>query len=508
MLCRSGWSSVGTGSTSCGVIIPPYVQNFSSGVPPDCWSRFSGLLGSTLTASTSGWGLTTSNYGLQGNHAKINIWSTSPRYWLVTPLVAISNPTIVSFDLALTDYGNGDPIEDATAQADDRFIVVMSTDNGATWDQTNMVVWNDVTGDYGYSNIPTTGTGYSVNLSHYIGQNILIGFYGESTVSGGDNDLHLGNISINEVQSVSVTGEVCAGYPYAGNGFNISASEVATAGNYTFSRVGRNLVTEVDTVIMLNLTVNPNVITTINAEICSGDVYALNGFNASTTGTFRRNLVAASGCDSTVVLNLTVKGGAVGATDRVQRCQSDMPYTWRGTSYTTGGQYYDTLVSASGCDSIVSLILTVMPEHNVTDQHTIMETDLPFNYMDTVFGTDTKRGVTTHVFKGQTAAGCDSIVTLTLTVLTVGLNNVTDGYFEIYPNPAQREQLITLNANFTEAELEGMVVEVFNSVGECVKTMKPAALPIQFSGFDSSGVYLVRVTTASGRVVYGKVVVR
>ena len=218
--------------------------------------------------------------------------------------------------------------------------------------------------------------------------------------------------------------------------------------------------------------------------------------------------MAASGCDSTVVLNLTVKGGAVGATDRVQRCQSDMPYTWRGTSYTTGGQYYDTLVSASGCDSIVSLILTVMPEHNVTDQHTIMETDLPFNYMDTVFGTDTKRGVTTHVLKRQTAAGCDSIVTLTLTVLTVGLNNVTDGYFEIYPNPAQREQLITLNANFTEAELEGMVVEVFNSVGECVKTMKPTALPIQFSGFDSSGVYLVRVTTASGRVVYGKVVVR
>ena len=161
--------------------------------------------------------------------------------------------------------------------------------------------------------------------------------------------------------------------------------------------------------------------------------------------------------DSTVVLNLTVKGGAVGATDRVDRCISDMPYVWRGTSYNSGGQYYDTLATTTGCDSILTLILTVMPEHNVTDQHTIMETDLPFTYMDTIFGTDTKRGVTTHVLKRQTDAGCDSIVTLTLTVLTVGLNDVTDGYFEIYPNPAQREQLITLNANFTEAELDGKI---------------------------------------------------
>ena len=505
----SPWSSVAVGNTTCGVISAPYYQNFSAGVvPPSCWARYSGALGSALTPATIGWTFNSSGNGLAGNHAKINIYSTGRYYWLVTPEVAISAPTIVSFDLALTDYNNNDPIEDATAQQDDRFIVVMSTDNGLTWDQTNMVVWNDVNGDYGFSSIPTRGTRYSVNLSHYVGQNVLIGFYGESTVSGGDNDLHLGNISINEVQSVNVAGEVCAGYPYTGNGFNIAATDLATAGTYTFSRVGRNLVTEVDTVIMLTMTVNPNVVNTINAEICSGDVYNQNGFNATTTGTFRRNLVAASGCDSTVVLNLTVMGGAVGATDRVDRCISDMPYVWRGTSYNAGGQYYDTLATTTGCDSILTLILTVMPEHNVTDQHTIMETDLPFTYMDTIFGTDTKRGVTTHVLKRQTDAGCDSIVTLTLTVLTVGLNDVTDGYFEIYPNPAQREQLITLNANFTEAELDGMVVEVFNSVGECVKIMRPSALPVQFSGFDSSGVYLVRVTTAAGRVVYGKVVVR
>ena len=128
-------------------------------------------------------------YGWQGPHAKLNIYSTSRHYWLVTPQVSISAPTVGSFYLALTDYNNNDPIEDASAQADDRFIVVMSTDNGVTWDQTNMAVWNDVTGDYGFSSIPTRGTRYSVNLSHYVGQNILIGFYGESTVSGGDNDL-------------------------------------------------------------------------------------------------------------------------------------------------------------------------------------------------------------------------------------------------------------------------------------------------------------------------------
>ena len=51
----SAWSAVATGTTACGIIVPPYTQNFSGGVvPPSCWSRYTGALGSTLTSTTGG----------------------------------------------------------------------------------------------------------------------------------------------------------------------------------------------------------------------------------------------------------------------------------------------------------------------------------------------------------------------------------------------------------------------------------------------------------------------
>jgi len=58
--------------------------------------------------------------------------------------------------------------------------------------------------------------------------------------------------------------------------------------------------------IHLNLSVSPTYIDTINASICQGNTYSLNGFNASTTGIYRDTLQTINGCDSIITLNLTV----------------------------------------------------------------------------------------------------------------------------------------------------------------------------------------------------------
>jgi hypothetical protein len=103
----------------------------------------------------------------------------------------------LTFDLALTDYASADPIEDTTAQADDKFMVIISTDYGATWTAANATVWNNTgDGDYVYNAISHTGDSITISLSQYAGQTIRIAFYGESTASGGDNDLHIANVAV------------------------------------------------------------------------------------------------------------------------------------------------------------------------------------------------------------------------------------------------------------------------------------------------------------------------
>jgi uncharacterized protein YceK len=61
-----------------------------------------------------------------------------------------------------------------------------------------------------------------------------------------------------------------------------------------------------DSVVTLNLIVNPTRTGTINATICSNQTYNFNGVNRNTTGSYLDTFIAVNGCDSVVTLNLTV----------------------------------------------------------------------------------------------------------------------------------------------------------------------------------------------------------
>jgi hypothetical protein len=65
-------------------------------------------------------------------------------------------------------------------------------------------------------------------------------------------------------------------------------------------------------------------------------------------------IVSATGCDSVATLVLTVNP-VVTSTTNTTICSSALPYTWNGINITTAGTYKDTLVSATGCDSCATL---------------------------------------------------------------------------------------------------------------------------------------------------------
>ena len=121
----------------------------------------------------------------------MNIYSTSCKYWLITPEIQLGENMELSFDAAFTAYASSDV---GSPDADDRFIVAVSTD-GNNW--TPLATWGSAANDtYTLNSIPNTGANYTLNLAAYNNQIVRIAFYGESTVSGGDNDLHIDNINV------------------------------------------------------------------------------------------------------------------------------------------------------------------------------------------------------------------------------------------------------------------------------------------------------------------------
>jgi hypothetical protein len=168
------------------------IEHFDVSGVPSGWTRYTGLVDYVLTDSiqlapaTGGWA--TNSYALGQYNMKLNIYGTYVKNWLVTPEFKPSQD--LTFDLALTDYNNSDPIENDTLQADDRFIVLVYADNA--WHI--LREWNNSGSEYVYNTISATGENVTIDLSAYYGKKVKIAFYGESTESGGDNDLHIDNI--------------------------------------------------------------------------------------------------------------------------------------------------------------------------------------------------------------------------------------------------------------------------------------------------------------------------
>ena len=202
----SDYSNTATASTLCGPVQLPFSETFTAGgFPYNCWERLTGIAFSTTDPTPSSLGfarhISSNTNGLEGPHARINIYGTTVKHWLVTPEIDLSNVAAakLTFDLALTSFNSNDTINASQSTYDDKFMVIVSTDSGYTWRQENATIWSDDTvnaGDYSFRGIYASGQQINIDLSQYSGDIIRIAFYAESTVEGGDNDLHIDNILV------------------------------------------------------------------------------------------------------------------------------------------------------------------------------------------------------------------------------------------------------------------------------------------------------------------------
>ena len=183
----------------------PYEEDFTDGYPPADWTEASGLLetSTTLSGTTSSWNEDVfANNGTDGC-AKVNIWGTSRKEWMFTPFIdlgATGHGAFLEFDLALTPYGETTL---GTFGDDDKFAVIISTDNGLTWSDANDLL------TYTSAHTFSLNEHIAIDLANYDGV-IQLGFYGESTVSNEDNDLFIDNIVVKKPLSKDLSIEEIA----------------------------------------------------------------------------------------------------------------------------------------------------------------------------------------------------------------------------------------------------------------------------------------------------------
>lgn len=229
--------------------------------------------------------------------------------------------------------------------------------------------------------------------------------------------------------------EICDGDSYAFDGRSFN-----TSGNYSASFTSAN---GCDSLVTLTLTVLPPFNSTTTQSICVGDSYSIGGQTFSASGTYNVGFTTAAGCDSNVVLSLSVVDSIV--VDLQQTICSGSSFSFGGSQLSSAGNYREVSPSAAGCDSITRLELIVLDTLTEMVMETICEGDA---YL---FSGSSLTDAGTYTDISTSSLGCDSVTTLVLTVI-----------------PIDNE---TVNATICNGDSFSFAGQVYNSAGSYSNTL-------------------------------------
>lgn len=228
--------------------------------------------------------------------------------------------------------------------------------------------------------------------------------------AGCDSIVHL-NLTINESTNLYDQITVCDSTTWIDGNTYTSSNNTAT---YILTNAAG-----CDSIIHLDLTVNESTVMVDETTACDY-YYWYDGISyTSNNNTATYTLTNSAGCDSVIYLDLTIIESTE-SYDQISVCDS---YTWiNGITYTSSNNtatYY--LTNSVGCDSIIHLDLTINETTETYDQISACDS---YTWMD---GNTYTSSNNTATYTLNTAAGCDSIIHIDLTIneSTVGYDAIT-----------------------------------------------------------------------------------
>lgn len=468
--------------------------------------------------------------------------------WVVSPSIDLTQEAgnvLLSFEAALAAGETlGPKPEQADMKTEQRFMVVISDDNGASWKRENTTVWSNIptdNADYPLSALEIQPTRFLVDMSKYIGNMVRVAFYAEAVGNGKYNHYMVDNIDINRTIFTTYTDTICQGDDYGAHGLEYAAENLRVGEN-RFQLINNDMSEVTD----LTIVVNPIYTTRYTGTVCEGERFSGYGFDVvgQTSTTYRRFVANENKCDSIYLLDLSViptrhvevfdsicAGGQFVLNGQIYRynsiaydtlssqvsgCDSiTMHYIifteektlhtditraiCQGEWYSDGwftqnkaGYYRKTDTSAQGCDSTVTLHLFVADESGYIYDSVYMN-QLPYIYDGRVLlEENTADGY--YEFPVESAAGICTITLRVRVMLPTGIEQTSAESITIAPNPVRvGEPIHILTATDLSAEFEAAM---YNATGQLVyhigqPTNTLPALP-------TAGIYTLRLHTRQG----------
>ena len=240
--------------------------------------------------------------------------------------------------------------------------------------------------------------------SYYVGEWMMQGYWQYTTSSGtfyrgsdsNGTSLYI-DITINYSTSNTTTVSVCDTYTWA-----VDGNTYTTSGTYT--DVSTNAA-GCDSVETLHLTITNSEMNNLTVTECDSYTWGVNGNTYTTSGTY----TVINGC-VTEELDLTINN-STSSTDTHVACDEFM-WNCDGNTYTSSNNTATyTYTNAVGCDSVVTLDLTINQSTSSIDTHVSCD-EFMWNCDGNLY--TSSNNTATYVYTN--AAGCDSTVTLDLTI--------------------------------------------------------------------------------------------
>lgn len=314
------------------------------------------------------------------------------------------------------------------------------------------------------------------------------------------------NLSLIKAKKNEVIDNICAGKTYNFNGKTYTKTGIY--GDTIISKV-----TGCDSIInVLNLTVNDTIRETLNVSICHNQTYPFykeNQIELNETGTYYDRVKTADGCDSIVTLNLVVRPD-LRSEFYVKTCTNE-PYSGHGFNNVpaVNGKYERPLTTSpesGGCDSTIVIYLTVVGEEMIYSERTIKKADLPIEFEGKYYPTSTPIGT----YRDTTTvklAGCESTLVATLHV-TDGTGLIQQQYDQLLIVPTIIEKGESVQIKFGDTSLQGLEIEVYDAAGRTIYKETSNTESVEIRAFPNTGIYVIKAISPRGDIKYGRVIVK